>query len=63
MKELNGSKSSYSQPLQHDVAKGIEPPKIKPEQIFDGVTKKKSRARVGRKNPAQRKSSQKNRNY
>jgi hypothetical protein len=59
MKQLNGTKSSYSQPLQHDVAKGIEPPKIKPEQIFDGVKQKKPRARV----PAQRKSSQKTRKY
>jgi len=57
MKQLNGSKSSYSQPLQHDVAKGIEPPKIKPEQIFDGVKQKKSRA------PARSKSSQKTRKY
>jgi len=56
MKQLNGSKSSYSQPLQHDVAKGIEKPKIKPEQIFDGI-KQKPRAR------AQPKSSQKTRKY
>lgn len=61
MKQLNGSKSSYSQPLQHDVAKGIEPPKIKPEQIFDGVTKKKSRVRA--RVPARSKSSQKTRKY
>jgi hypothetical protein len=61
MKQLNGTKSSYSQPLQHDVAKGIEPPKIKPEQIFDGVKQKKSRAPA--RAPARSKSSQKTRKY
>jgi hypothetical protein len=34
-------KQSYHQDLQFDVKKGIEPPKIRPEKIFDmmGATK------------------------
>lgn len=34
-------KRSYNQDLQFDVKKGIEPPKIRPEKIFDmmGATK------------------------
>lgn len=41
IKQLPANKHSYNAPLQFDVSKGIEPPKIKPEKIFDmmGATK------------------------
>ena len=35
-------KQSYHQDLQFDVKKGIEPPKIKPEKIFDMMGAKKT---------------------
>ena len=35
-------KQSYHQELQFDVKKGIEPPKIKPEKIFDMMGAKKT---------------------
>jgi len=43
-------KQSYHQDLQFDVKKGIEPPKIRPEKIFDMMggtktpTKKKKKS-------------------
>ena len=41
IKQLPANKHSYNAPLQFDVSKGIDPPKIKPEKIFDmmGATK------------------------
>lgn len=41
MKPLS-QKQSYHQELQFDVKKGIEPPKIKPEKIFDMMGAKKT---------------------
>ncbi len=41
MKPLE-KKQSYHQELQFDVKKGIEPPKIKPEKIFDMMGAKKT---------------------
>ena len=41
MKPL-AKKQSYHQDLQFDVKKGIEPPKIKPEKIFDMMGAKKT---------------------
>ena len=35
-------KQSYHQDLQFDVQKGIEPPKIRPEKIFDMMGAKKT---------------------
>ena len=42
-------KQSYHQDLQFDVSKGIEPPKIKPEKIFDMMGAKKTPSRAERK--------------
>lgn len=54
IKQLPANKHSYNAPLQFDVSKGIEPPKIKPEKIFDmmGATKtppKKKRTKAKKK--------------
>ncbi len=48
MKPLS-QKQSYHQELQFDVKKGIEPPKIKPEKIFDMMGAKKTPSGAERK--------------
>lgn len=51
IKQLPANKQSYNAPLQFDVSKGIEPPKIKPEKIFDmmGATKTPTKKKKKRK--------------
>ena len=39
------AKNSYKQPMQFDVAKAIEPPKIKSADIFDMMGAKKKTAK------------------
>ena len=45
------AKNSYKQPMQFDVAKAIEPPKIKSADIFDmmGAKKKTATPKVPKK--------------
>ena len=45
------AKNSYKQPMQFDVAKAIEPPKIKSADIFDmmGAKKKTATAKTPKK--------------
>lgn len=35
IKPLNGSKSTYKQPLQHNIVEAQKPEKIKPNEIFE----------------------------
>ena len=57
IKQLPANKHSYNAPLQFDVSKGIEPPKIKPEKIFDmmGATKTPPKKTKKRKAPPKKK--------
>lgn len=38
-KQLDTTKSDYSQPLNYDIKKAIEPKGIQPKQIFDNYSK------------------------
>lgn len=51
IKQLPANKQSYNAPLQFDVSKGIEPPKIKPEKIFDMMGATKTEKKKKRKAP------------
>tara|TARA_R110002124_G_scaffold179269_2_gene346930 strand:- start:313 stop:558 length:246 start_codon:yes stop_codon:yes gene_type:complete len=46
------AKNSYKQPMQFDVAKAIEPPKIKSADIFDMMGAKKKTATPKKKKKA-----------
>lgn len=57
-KQLDTTKSNYSQPLNYDIKKAIEPKGIQPKQIFDNYSKDEnkkkkpnSRAKKNPKNP------------
>jgi hypothetical protein len=40
IKPLNGNKSNYKQPLQHNIIEAQKPDKIKPKEIFESNSKK-----------------------
>ena len=62
VKQLKSGKASYNQTLQFDVQKGIEPPKIRPEKIFDmmgGSVSKKDKGKTKTKSVKKSKSKSK----
>ena len=55
-KQLDSKKSDYSQPLNYDIKKAIEPKGIQPKQIFENYSKdekdkKKKKPKPKPKNP------------
>ena len=57
IKQINTNKQNYSQPLNYDIKKAIEPKGIQPKEVFDnyvkdseGKDKKKKNSNTGRKN-------------
>ena len=43
VKQMNTSIQGYKQPLNYNVEKAIKPKKIRPNEIFDGLEKKKKK--------------------
>ncbi len=54
IKQINTNKQNYSQPLNYDIKKAIEPKGIQPKEVFDNYVKddkkkKKTNSNTGRK--------------
>ena len=39
IKQINTNKQNYSQPLNYDIKKAIEPKGIQPKEVFDNYVK------------------------
>ena len=45
-KQLDTTKSDYSQPLNYDIKKAIEPKGIQPKQIFENYSKDENKGTI-----------------
>ena len=48
-KQLDTTKSDYSQPLNYDIKKAIEPKGIQPKQIFENYSKDENKKKKPKK--------------
>lgn len=64
-KQLDTTKSDYSQPLNYDIKKAIEPKGIQPKQIFDNYSKDENKKKKPKKpkNPKNPKKPKKPKKY
>ena len=63
-KQLDTTKSNYSQPLNYDIKKAIEPKGIQPKQIFDNYSKDENKKKKPKpKNPKNPKKPKKPKKY
>ena len=62
-KQLDTTKSDYSQPLNYDIKKAIEPKGIQPKQIFENYSKDQKDKKKKPKKPKNPKNSRAKKKY
>ena len=56
IKQINTNKQNYSQPLNYDIKKAIEPKGIQPKEVFENYVKdEKKNSNTKRKNKKKKK--------
>ena len=62
IKQINTNKQNYSQPLNYDIKKAIEPKGIQPKEVFENYVKddKKKNSKANKKKKTNSKANKKN---